>query len=131
MTVDSNPEHVELSMDILKQSGLDFDIYLNLQNHDELHISTKDIWCEWFPISNEVIEQYINAVKGLITGEYRIMKFTKSGAVYKSLLQRPTEDKPITVFHHTKRFNFPWTKLTTQIIQNTNNSLSNKPSVDR
>lgn len=119
MTVDRDPEHVELSVDIPKQSGLDFDINLNLQNEDELHISTKDIWCSFFPMTDEVIELYIKSVSGLITGEYRILKFLKNDVVYKSVLQRPTQDKWETVFTDINKFKFPWTKMETQIIQNT------------
>jgi hypothetical protein len=118
MTIDRNPEHVELSMDILKQQGLDFDIYLNLQNEDELHISTKDIWCEWFPLTHEVIEEYVDAVKGLITGEYRILKFSKAGTDYKSLLQKPINNEWKTVFRDITKFSFPWTRLERKIIQN-------------
>jgi hypothetical protein len=119
MTIDRDPEHVELSMDILKQPGLDFDINLNLQNEDELHISTKDIWCEWFPLTDQVIEEYVDAAKGLITGEYRILKFSKAEKDYKSLLQKPIDNEWKTIFRHITKFSFPWTKLETQIIQNT------------
>ena len=120
MTIDRNPRHVDLGMDILKQPGLDFDIYLNLQNEDELHISTHDIWCEWFPISDNVVTDYIDAVKGLITGEYRILKFARAGTVYKAFLQKQTGDRWVTVFRDLKKFRFPWTRLETQIIRNTN-----------
>jgi hypothetical protein len=118
MTVDRNPEHVDVSMDILKQPGLDFNIYLNLQNEDEFHISTPDIWCEWFPADPQIAEEYVKAVKGLITGEYRILKFTRNGTAYKAILEAENNGQWETIFSDINKFKFPWTKLKTQIIKN-------------
>ncbi|MBX2965119.1 MAG: hypothetical protein KF845_03170 [Cyclobacteriaceae bacterium] len=118
MTINRNPEHVDVSMDILKQPGLDFDIYLNLQNEDEFHIATPDIWCEWFPVNSQIAEECIKAVQGLITGEYRILKFTRNGTTYKALLQSENNGQWATVFSDIYKFKFPWIKLKTQIIKN-------------
>lgn len=119
MTWDYNDKNVHLSMDILKQNGLDFDINVNLQNNDELHISTSYIWCQLFSAeSPDVVETFLNAVKGLISGEYRIQQFIKDNKVYKSLLQRPENDQWVTVYRHHHKISFPWTSLEENIIQN-------------
>lgn len=122
--ITSNSENVDCSVEIPLQEGLDFEISLNLQNTDELHIWTRDIWCSFFPMNKKVIELYINSVSGLIKGEYRILKFTKNDIVYKSLLQRPLQEKWETIFSDYKKLIFPWTKLETQIIQNNKHIIS-------
>ena len=38
MIIDYDNENLDLSMDIPKQNGIDFEINLNLQNEDELHL---------------------------------------------------------------------------------------------
>jgi hypothetical protein len=119
MTIDYNNKNVDLSMDIPKQEGLDFDINLNLQNDDELHISTSYIWCQFFSAdSPELVEIFTNAVCGLIKGDYRILQYIKNGKVYKSLLQQPVNDDWITIYSHLSKFSLPWTKLERNIIQN-------------
>ncbi len=119
MTIDYNYKNVDLSMDIPKQDGLDFDINLNLQNDDELHISTSFIWCQLFPAdSQELVGAFTDAVQGLITGDYRILQFIKDGKVYKSFLQRPENNGWVTVYRHIHKLAFPWTRLEKNIIQN-------------
>lgn len=44
MNLDLHPEHVELALDIPAQPGLSFDVDLNLQNLDELHLSASALW---------------------------------------------------------------------------------------
>lgn len=39
MNLDLRPAHMDLAMDIPAQPGLSFDVHLNLQNLDELHLS--------------------------------------------------------------------------------------------
>jgi len=54
-------------MDIPAQPGLSFEVHLNLQNRDELHLVASAFWCEWFPCSNpKKVERYIEAVSGLL-----------------------------------------------------------------
>jgi hypothetical protein len=119
MTMDYNDKDVDLSMDIPKQDGIDFDINVNLQNEDELHISTDYIWCQFFSAeSPELVETFTHAVQGLISGDYRILQFVKNGKVYKSFLQRPENNEWETIYRHIHKISFPWTRLEQNIIQN-------------
>src|SRR5512147_425907 len=73
MTLELHHPHVDINMDIKKQTGLDFDVNLNLQNIDELHLSAGSFWVEWYPCDEpHKVEEYFSAVKGLLSGEYRI-----------------------------------------------------------
>ena len=119
MTIDYNNKYLDLSMDILKQKGLDFNINLNLQNSDELHISTDYIWCQFFPADTEsVVDIFFNSVRGLIKGEYRILQYVKNEKVYKAYLQRPYKDNWDVVYRHFHKIRLPWERLEKNIIQN-------------
>jgi hypothetical protein len=119
MKMDYEHEHVDLSMDIPKQKGLDFEINLNLQNDDELHISTAYIWCQLFSAeSQELVDMFYENVLGIINGEYRILQFVKNDKVYKSFLQKPNGEEWETIYRGYERFKMPWTKINENIIQN-------------
>jgi len=119
MIIDKEPKNVDLSMDIPKQEGLDFDINLNLQT-DELHISTGVIWCSWFPLKDiEIRATFVDSVNGIINGKYRVIQFTKNGKPIKSYLQKPLNGHWKTVFKDIQKTSFPWTKLERKIIINT------------
>jgi hypothetical protein len=114
---------VELSMDIPKQNGLDFEINLNLQNDDELHISTDYIWCQLFSAeSDELVDMFYESVLGIIKGEYRILQFVKNDKVYKSFLQKPNGEEWETIYRGHERIRMPWIKVQENIIQNKKNS---------
>jgi hypothetical protein len=90
MTIDLHHPHVDINVDIKKQTGLDFDVNLNLQNIDELHLSAGSFWVEWFPCDEpQKVEDYLSAVKGLLSGEYRIREHRRGDKVFKAELQRP------------------------------------------
>src|SRR5437867_5046898 len=55
MELDPTPVHFELSMTIPAQPGLLFDVDLNLQNVDELHLNAADLWVEWFPCADTAV----------------------------------------------------------------------------
>jgi len=85
--------HVDLAMDIPAQSGLPFNVDLNLQNLDELHLSASVFWYEWFPCTNpKKVEKYLEAVSGLLSGEFRILEHWRGKRPVKAQLQRPTRD---------------------------------------
>ena len=89
MDLQQEPVHVDLSLDIPKQPGLDFAVSLNLQG-DELHLSAASFWLEWFPCTNaEVMARYRDAVHGLISGRYRIVEHCVGTRAAKAQLQRP------------------------------------------
>ena len=119
MTMYYEHEHVDLSMDIPKQDGIDFVINLNLQNGDELHISTDHIWCQLFSAeSQELVDFFYYSVLAIIKGEYRILQFVKNDKVYKSFLQKPNGENWETIYREFVRFRLPWTNVTENVIQN-------------
>ena len=90
MNLDLRPAHVDVAMDIPAQPGLSFEVHLNLQNRDELHLVASAFWCEWFPCSNpRKVERYIEAVSGLLSGEFRILEHWRGRRPVKAQLQRP------------------------------------------
>jgi len=118
-TIDEfDDNNVDLSVNIPKQAHLDFDINMNLQT-DELHISTDYFNGSWFSIkSPEVVDLYLESVKGLITGDYRIVQYWNNNKLYKSYLQKPAGQNWETVYKANDKFVFPWTKLTEKVIRN-------------
>ena len=75
MTLNPDPEHVDLSMDIPAQPGLRFAVDLNLQNVDELHLSAAGFTVGWFPCTDPArVDAYFDAVSGLLSGRFRILE---------------------------------------------------------
>jgi hypothetical protein len=90
MNLDLHHKHVDLAMDIPAQPGLSFHIHLNLQNVDELHLSASALWVEWFPCTNpKRVEEYFEAVSGLLSGQFRILEHWRGRRAVKAKLQRP------------------------------------------
>lgn len=116
MQVKFDDPHVDLSMDINKQKGLDFDINVNLQT-DELHISTEFIWCQFFPMP-AINDIFYDSICGLISGSYRVLQLYKEETIYKAYLQKPTNDGWERVYTHRHKLSFPWTSFNENIIQN-------------
>ena len=58
--LDLHPNHVQLVMDIPAQPGLLFDVNLNLQNRDELHLQASTLWVSWFPCTKQKKEMNIS-----------------------------------------------------------------------
>ncbi len=109
MTINYEAENVDLVMDIPKQDGIDFEISLNLQNEDELHLSTDYIWCQFFSAKSEnLVEEFYKSVIGLIKGEYRILQFVNDTKVYKTFLQKPNGIGWETVYTGHERWRMPW-----------------------
>ncbi|WP_114781692.1 hypothetical protein [Botryobacter ruber] len=122
MDLELNPKYVDLSLDIPKQPGLDFGINLNLQT-DELFISTELINCSWFPIKDaQVCDMFMNAVRGIIKGEYRILQLVRNENVSKAILQKPINGIWETVCTDSMKSHFPWETFEKREIKN---SLSN------
>jgi hypothetical protein len=115
--------HVDFSMDIPKQSGLDFDVNLNLQG-DELHLSVGHFWAEWFPCTNpEVVSHYREAVIGLLSGRFRILELYLGPHNVGAYLQRPEGSGWHTTSRsvHGFRWLIPWPR-TKKVLQNGNTS---------
>jgi hypothetical protein len=111
--------HVEVMLTIPAQTGLKFEVSINLQNCDELHLNAGSFWCEWFPCrKQEVCDQFIDALRGLLSGSYRIIEHFRRGKAVKAELQRPENGNWQNVAVWSKvSFSLPWGK-STQILQN-------------
>jgi hypothetical protein len=110
---------VDVSMDIPKQDGLDFDVNLNLQNHDELHLSAGKLWVSWFPCTDpERVASYRDSVHGLLSGTYRIVEHYRGTRPVKAQLQRPDGEGWKTISTSSMLFALPWGR-SKRVIQNT------------
>ena len=71
---------------------LAFSVGINLQNHDELHLTASHLWVEWFPCGDEeVFQRFMQAVSGLLSGRYRILESFVGRRPVKAALQRPID----------------------------------------
>jgi hypothetical protein len=101
MNVDLTDPRIDVSVEILRQVGLRFDVYLNLQNDDELHLAAGEaFWSSWFPSSDrEVRERYRHAVAGLLAGRNRIVEYRRWGKPVIADLQAPGAGGWETIAH--------------------------------
>ena len=82
--------HVEAMFTLPAQRGLKFEVSINLQNGDELHLNAGSFWCEWFPCCEQKVrDRFTDAVRGLLSGSYRIVEHLRSNKAVKAELQRP------------------------------------------
>lgn len=90
MQVSTSDPDLAVSVEVLRQPGLDFDVFMNLQNEDELHLCAGEFWCSWFPISNPSrIQDYREAVVGVLSGSCQIVEFIRWGRGVGADLQAP------------------------------------------
>jgi hypothetical protein len=116
--LDFHPEHVDLAMDMSVQPGLPFDVSLNLQN-DELHLHAGALWIEWFPCTNPSrVEQYVEAVSGLLSGRFRILEHWRGRRPVKAQLQRPYQASWKTIATWSVLLSIPWPRKTFKVVQN-------------
>ena len=116
----SRGEHhsMEASADLAQQPGLDFDVHIDLQA-DALNLCVAGLWVEMFPCSkSEVFEPFMGAVRGVLSGEYRIRKSYVGSHLSATQLERPENERWIPV-----ATDFKWSWLiprrrTHQIVQN-------------
>ena len=69
---------VELAMALPKQHGLRSEIWLCLQNVDELWFTVEGITCSLFPFE-KVKDEFEEYLRSLLNGEYRLVTWTKDG----------------------------------------------------
>ncbi|ALL14878.1 hypothetical protein [Caulobacter henricii] len=68
-----NSAPVELAASLPKQPGLDWSLWLNLQNNDEIGVQHDLFYVEWFPADDPVAEaEFLAIVHGLISGDVRL-----------------------------------------------------------
>lgn len=119
MKLDRDHPHVDVALNIPRQPRLEFDVSLNLQNRDELHLIAGAFWCEWFPCTSpQKVEEYFGAVVGLIEGQYRILEHRRGSRVVKAELQKPAGSGWETVGGWLT-LSLPWPRRKTRVLQNT------------
>ena len=124
MTIDHHPEEgIDLSLDIPEQDGLLFDVALNLQNHDELHLCAAGLWSSWFPCTDpKLAEALFEAASGLLLGHLRILEHWRGTSLAKAELQRPEGDSWKTIYtsgpYSSEPFlSFPWSRKRLNVVQ--------------
>ena len=106
-------------MDIPAQPGLSFHIHLNLQNLDELHLSASALWVEWFPCTNpKRVEEYFEAVSGLLSGQFRILEHWRGKRAVKANLQCPSHGGWKTIATWSVLLSIPWPPKSLKVVQN-------------
>ena len=81
---------VELSISFPVQPRLSQKVWLGFQNKDELHFSVGHFWLEWFPCTNpSKVREYVEAVVGYLSGEYRVIEHYRGARCVKAQLQAP------------------------------------------
>jgi hypothetical protein len=120
MNLDLHAAHVELAMDIPVQPGLAFKVWLDFQKGDELTLSASHFWYEWFPCTNQkIVDEYLEAVLGLLSGRLRILEHWRGGRVVKAQLQSPRDDKWKSIATSTNiSALIPWPPKKLRIVQN-------------
>jgi hypothetical protein len=119
MNLDLGPEHVDVAMDIPAQPGLLFRVGLNLQNLDELHLNASALWVEWFPCTKpERVEQYFEAVSGLLSGRFRILEYWRGKRPVKAKLQAPRNGRWKTIARWSVLLSIPWPPKRVKVVQN-------------
>jgi len=89
--VDADNPNVDAVADIPAQPGLDFQVGINLQNCDELHLEVAHLWLEWFPCTRQdVFDRFAETLRGVLSGRFRILESHLLGKVVASRLQKPT-----------------------------------------
>jgi hypothetical protein len=110
---------LDIVMDIPAQAGLTFSVHLNLQNLDELHLSASSLWVEWFPCTKqEKVDDYFEAVSGLLSGRHRILEHRRGSRVVKAELQRRRMDGWETISGCSHLLSIPWPRKTFKMVQN-------------
>jgi hypothetical protein len=67
-------------------------VWLALQNNDELHFSVEHFWLEWYPCTKPSrVSEYIAAVIGFLSGEYRVLEHYRGKRCVKAELQAPSD----------------------------------------
>jgi hypothetical protein len=97
-TLSTEHPQVDLYLEFPKQDGLSFPVSLNLQG-DELHLNVGDVfWVEWFPVDRpDVVATFLAIVRSLLSGEYRVIEYSRRGRCFKAQLQKPQGERWVPV----------------------------------
>src|SRR5258708_39119242 len=74
--IENHEDPVEISITMPVQPGLSHNIWLCLQNYDELGFKVgRHFYIEFFPCTKpDRVEKYLDAVTGFLSGKYRILE---------------------------------------------------------
>ena len=98
---------VELAAHLRKQPGLDWSLWLNLQNGDEIGVQNEFFYVEWFPADKAEREaEFIRVVDGLISGSVRLVcKFNRFGKLpYSVAFETENENGWVQVTGYARGF---------------------------
>ena len=96
--VENQGEPVEISITMPVQTGLFHEVWLCLQNLDELGFSAGHFYVEWFPCTkSDRVERYLDAVTGFLSGKYRILEQYRGATCYRAKLQKPEGNRWSTI----------------------------------
>ena len=110
-------ELVDLEMNIDAQDGLNFPLLMNLQ-YDEFNLHIGSFWGQWFSCkSPEVVQVFVDAVNGILSGQHRLKIINRNGKEVKALLQAYDNGTWQCIYTWSK-FNWPIGKKTHYYIQN-------------
>ena len=99
INVDLEEPNVHAVACLEEQPELDFDISIDLQNCDELAIIAESLWASYFPIGEEdSFEKFIDAIIGLISGNYRIVEYRVLGSLIKTTLEKPCGQEWLKIY---------------------------------
>ena len=88
--IENHDDPVEISITMPVQPGLSHEVWLCLQNRDELGFSAGHFYIEFFPCTKaDRVEKYLDAVTGFLSGKYRIVEHYRRSRCYKAKLQKP------------------------------------------
>ena len=118
MRLDMKPINVDMGLEIPEQNGLLVPVNLSLQS-DELHMNAGSFCLEWFPCQEEFIQKtFLGAVRGFLSGRFRILEHCRGNRVVKAELQEPKGDGWKTIGTWST-VHMPWPfRRTTRTIQN-------------
>ncbi|MBT6031725.1 MAG: hypothetical protein HOH19_04050 [Kordiimonadaceae bacterium] len=120
---------VDLEMNIDVQDGLEFQIMMNLQG-DELHLHIDEFHCSWFPCDDiNVANDFMESVKGMIYGEYRVKLICRNGKLFSAMLQKPEVQSWKTIARYGGLISlWPFGIKTISYVQNSKTDIIHKKS---
>jgi len=120
--VDRNHKQVDAIADLPPQPGLDFLVSFNLQG-DALHLHASKLWVEMFPCGKQrVFEAFVDAMRGLLSGHFRILESYVGKHSATAFLQRPEKGTWKTVASSSNLWAvLPW-RRTNRVVQNSERS---------
>lgn len=118
--VENQGEPVEISITMPIQPGLSDEVWLCLQNGDELGFGVgRHFYCEWFPCTkSHRAQEYLDAVTGFLSGKYRILEHYRGATCYYAKLQKSEGTQWRTVANWSTIWIPLWLKKTVKVLRN-------------